>query len=134
MKRQPGPSQRQLRVAEEIRHVLAALLERGDFHDPEMAKRRVTVTEVKVGPDLRVATVYVTPLGGGDARPAILGLAKAAPWLRSEIGRAVRLRLVPELRFLADETLDEAMRIARILNSPEVKRDLEPPAKGEPEE
>lgn len=119
-----APSQRQLRVGEELRHAIASVIERGEFRDPDLAGRGITVTEVRVSPDLRNATVFVTPLGGGDVQPVLAGLKRAKAFLRHEIGRAVQLRLVPELWFQPDTTFDEANRIELLLRSPEVRRDV----------
>ena len=128
---QRQPSQRQLRVGEEIRHILAEILERGNIRDPDVANRPVTVTEVSVSPDLRNASVYVIPLGGGDCLSLLAGLKRVRSFLRHEIGRALRLRLVPDLTFFADQSFDTASRIEALLKSPAVCRDLshdaEPP-------
>jgi ribosome-binding factor A len=120
-----GPSQRQLRVAEEIRHVLAGLLERRDFRDPELANAQITVTEVRVGPDLRHATVFVSRLGRRDIDALLPALRRAAAFMRSQVAHAVRLRLAPELSFQPDHALDYASKIDRLLHQPEVARDLE---------
>lgn len=122
------PSQRQLRVGEELRHAVAAVIERGDFRDPDLQGRAITVTEVRVSPDLRAATVFVVPLGGGEVGSILAGLKRAKAYLRHEIARAVELRTVPDLSFEADTSFDEASRIDRLLRSPEVQRDLEPHA------
>ncbi len=119
-----APSQRQLRVGEELRHVLAAALERGDVHDPALAGRAVTVTEVRVSPDLRNATVFVMPLGGGDEGPVMQALARARPFLRRVVARQVQLRYTPDLRFEVDRSFDTADRIERLLQRPEVRRDV----------
>jgi len=120
------PSQRQLRVGEELRHALASVIERGEFRDPDLQGRAITVTEVRVGPDLRNATVFIVPLGGGDYAPVLAGLKRAKAYLRHEISRLVPLRVVPDLWFQPDTSFDEASRIEDILSSPEVQRDLEP--------
>jgi len=119
------PSQRQLRVGEELRHIIAAVIERGEFRDPDLVGRGITVTEVRVSPDLRNATVFVVPLGGGDTAPILSGLKRAKAFLRHEIGKSALLRTVPDLWFQPDTTFDEASRIDDILRSPEVLRDLE---------
>ena len=119
------PSQRQLRVGEELRHAIANLIERGEFRDPDLAGRGITVTEVRVSPDLHNATVFITPLGGGDPTPVLSGLKRAKAFLRHEIARAVKLRAVPELWFLPDTTFDEANRIDMLLRSAQVRRDVE---------
>lgn len=119
------PSQRQLRVGEELRHVLSSVIERGDIRDPDVQGRAITVTEVRISPDLRNATVFVVPLGGQDVAPVLKGLKRARPFLRHEIAKRVDLRTVPELYFEADTTFDEASRITDLLNRPDVRRDLE---------
>ncbi|WP_207485119.1 30S ribosome-binding factor RbfA [Arenibaculum pallidiluteum] len=127
---QHGPSQRQLRVGEEIRHELADLLRRGDFRDPELASLNVTVTEVRISPDLRNATAFVTPLGGSGAEAAVKALKRAAPFLRGQIARSMRLRMAPNLFFEADTSFDYASHINDLLHDPAVQRDLRdgPPA------
>ncbi|CAA7617133.1 30S ribosome-binding factor RbfA [Magnetospirillum sp. UT-4] len=127
------PSQRQLRVGEELRHVIATIIERGDIRDPDLAGRAITVTEVRVSPDLRNATVFVVPLGGGDVAPLLAGLKRARPFLRHEIARMVDLRSVPNLSFEPDTSFDEAGRIEALLNSPQVRRDLSVPGSGDSE-
>lgn len=119
------PSQRQLRVGEELRHVIASILERGDIRDPDVAGRAVTVTEVSVSPDLRNATVFVVPLGGGDTASLLSGLKRVRPYLRHEVAKSVQLRVVPDFSFAADDTFDNASRIEALLNSPQVRRDVE---------
>lgn len=129
-----APSQRQLRVGEEIRHALAMIFERGDLRDPALAGRMLTVTEVRVSPDLKNATAFVTPLGGGtgETMRAILdGLGRAAPHLRHELGRSVRLKFTPRLTFQGDQSFDEAERIDAMLRSDAVRRDLDAPGSGE---
>lgn len=120
--RQPG--QRQLRVGEELRHALAQIVERGELRDPELDGRSITITEVRVSPDLRNATVFVTPLGGGKTAPILSGLRRARPFLRHELSRMVLLRQVPDLSFVADSSYDEAERIESLLRTPDVRRDL----------
>lgn len=119
-----APSQRQLRVGEELRHELADLFRRGDFHDPELQNLNVTVTEVRISPDLRNATAFVTPLGGGNVEEALVALKRAAPFLRGQVARAMKLRFAPTLSFQADTSFDYAGHINAILHSPEVARDL----------
>ena len=121
------PTQRQLRVGEELRHAIANVIERGEFRDPDLQGRPITITEVRVGPDLRNATVFVVPLGGGDVAPILAGLKRAKAFLRHEISRSVQLRAVPDLWFQSDATFDEASRIEALLRSPEVRRDIEAP-------
>lgn len=125
MARSRSPSVRQLRVGEELRHRLAALLERGALRDPVLRGRSFTVTEVRVSPDLRNATVYVLPLGGVWDDGVLDALDRAAPFLRSEMGRDFHMKYLPRLRFARDASYDEAERIDRLLRSPKVARDLE---------
>lgn len=120
-----GPSQRQQRVAELVRHALAEVLQRGDIQDPVLASHVVTVPEVRMSPDLKLATAYVMPLGGQDETPVIAALERHKKILRQEVARRVNLKYAPELRFRRDETFDEAARIDRLLRSDKVQRDLE---------
>ena len=132
-----GPSQRQLRVGEEVRHALAWILERGELRDPALVKTPVTVTEVSVSPDLKNATCFVTPLGGGDAevvRAVVDALERASKFLRHEIAHTVNLKHTPSLRFRHDASFDEAGHIDELLHRPEVARDLEHDDEGEEEE
>jgi ribosome-binding factor A len=117
MTRQHGtaPSQRQLRVGEEIRHALARILARGDLRDPELFDVAITVTEVRASPDLRHATAFVTPLGGADLERVVAALRRAAPFLQGRVGRELRLRFTPSLAFEADRSFDEAGKIDRLL-------------------
>jgi len=110
-----APSQRQLRVGEEIRHALAWILERGDVRDPGLAGPPVTVTEVRLGPDLRIATVYVTRLGGGDISAVLDALNRARPFLRRRMAASVKLKFVSDLVFRSDTTFDRAARIDTLL-------------------
>jgi ribosome-binding factor A len=119
-----GPSQRQLRVAEEVRHVLAGLFERRDFRDPELANAQITVAEVRVGPDLRHATVFVSRLGRSDVDALLPALKRATPFLRGQLAHALRLRFAPDLTFQPDTALEYATKIDRLLHAPEVARDL----------
>ena len=119
-----GPSQRQLRVSELIRHALAEMIQRGDIHDEVLASHIVTIPEVRLSPDLKLATVYVMPLGGVDEKPVIAALEKHKGYLRSEIAHRVNMKYAPDLRFRRDETFDEAERINTLLRSDVVKRDL----------
>ncbi|HWE19599.1 MAG TPA: 30S ribosome-binding factor RbfA [Hyphomicrobiaceae bacterium] len=122
--RKTGPSQRQLRVGELIRHALAEMLGRGEIHDEVLASHVVTVSEVRMAPDLRLATVYIMPLGGKDLKPVLEALDRNRKFIRGEIAHAVNLKFAPEIRFLADQTFDEARRIDEILRSPKVAQDL----------
>ena len=119
-----APSQRQLRVGEMIRHAVAELLARGEVHDDVLASHVVTIPEVRMSPDLRLATVYVMPLGGKDTGEVLAALDRNKRFIRGEITRAVNLKFAPNVRFMADETFDEAQRIEDILRSPGVARDL----------
>jgi ribosome-binding factor A len=121
----PGRSQRQLRVGEVIRHAVAEMLARGDVHDPVIEGHMITVPEVTMTSDLRLATIYVMPLGGRDAKPVIEALERNKKYLRGEIARRVNLKFAPDIRFRVDERFDEAERIEKILRTPEVRRDLE---------
>jgi ribosome-binding factor A len=122
-----APSQRQLRVAELIRHALADALTRGEVMDPVLDRHVVTVPEVRMSPDLKIATVYVVPLGGKDGQPVIKALAGNAKFLRGLLARRVAMKFVPTLRFRLDETFDYAERIDEALRQPDVSRDLEKP-------
>jgi ribosome-binding factor A len=120
-----GPSQRQLRVAELIRHKLAEMLARGDIHDDVLASHVVTISEVRMSPDLKLATGYVMPLGGKDIKPVIEALNRNRKYIRGEIAHAVDLRSAPDIRFREDETFEESSRIERLLMSEKVRRDVE---------
>jgi ribosome-binding factor A len=120
-----GPSQRQLRVAEEIRHVLAGLFERRDFRDPELAAASLTVTEVRMSPDLKHATAFVARLGRSDVGELLPVLKRAAPFLRGQVAHALQLRFAPDLSFQPDHALEYATKIDRLLHAPDVARDLE---------
>lgn len=120
-----GPSQRQLRVAEEIRHVLADVFARRDLHDPELEGEDLTVTEVRLSPDLRNATAFVSRLGRTDVDVLLPALGRARTYLRGRVAHALGLRFAPALSFQPDHALDTAMSIDRLLRSPEVARDLD---------
>src|ERR1700721_2811668 len=119
-----NPTQRQLRVGELIRHELADMLTRGDIHDPVIQAHLITVPEVRMSPDLRLATIYVMPLGGRDVEKVIEALDRNKRYVRGEIGRRGTLKFAPEIRFRADERFDEAERIEKLLRTPVVQRDL----------
>lgn len=119
-----GPSQRQLRVGELVRHKLAEMLSRGDIHDDVLAAHVVTVPEVRMSPDLKLATAYVMPLGGKDAKPVLEALDRHKRYIRGEVAHALNLKFAPELRFRFDETFDEGARIDALLDSPVVRRDI----------
>ncbi len=120
-----GPSQRMLRVGELIRHRIAELLVRGDIHDDVIASHSITIPEVRISPDLKLATVYVMPLGGSDVKPVIDALTRNKKYIRAEVAHALNLRYAPDLRFREDETFEEATRIDRLLDSPKVKQDTD---------
>ncbi len=117
-------SPRQLRVGELIRHALADMLSRGDIHDPVIEAHMITVPEVRMSADLRLATVYVMPLGGRDEKEVLEALETNKRYMRGEIARRVNLKFAPEIRFRIDERFDEAERIEKLLRTPEVQRDL----------
>src|SRR6202012_3389075 len=119
-----GGAQRQLRVGELIRHELAAMLSRGDVHDPVIEEHMITVPEVHMSPDLRLATIYVMPLGGRDEKDVVAALERNKRYVRGEIARRVNLKFAPEIRFRVDERFDEAERIEKLLRTPVVQRDL----------
>jgi len=120
----PGGSQRQLRVGELVRHALAEMLTRGEVHDPVIESHLVTVPEVRMTADLRLATVYVMPLGGRDADEVVAAFEKHKKFLRTELAHRINLKFAPDIRFRVDERFAEAERIEKLLHSPEVKRDL----------
>ena len=120
-----GPSQRQLRVGELIRHALAEMLARGDIHDDVLAKHVVTVPEVRLSPDLKLATCYIMPLGGLDIAPVLKALDANKRYLRGEIAHRVNLKYAPDLRFRADESFAEAERIDALLDTVAVRRDTQ---------
>lgn len=132
MKRTTPPSgssaanQRQLRVGELIRHALAEILTRGDVHDPALEATVVTVPEVRMTPDLKLATAFVMPLGGKDADTVVAALERHKPYIRGEIAHRINLRYAPELRFRLDRSFEEGAHIDALLRSPTVRRDLEP--------
>ena len=119
-------SQRQLRVGEELRHVLAQLLRPGELRDPALRDASVTVTEVRVSPDLRNATAFVMPFAGANADQIMAGLKRSAVFLKGRVARMVELRQVPNIVFALDDAFDNAARIAALLARPEVERDLHP--------
>src|SRR3954447_26815186 len=121
---QKGPSQRQLRVGEVLRHALSDILRENEIRDPDLTGVSVTVTEVKPSPDMRHATVFVEPLGGRNAEIIIPALNRHRGFLRGELGRLIALKFTPELRFVEDKSFAEAERIEKILHSERVARDL----------
>ena len=124
----PRPaSQRQLRVGEELRHSLAQLLRPGELRDPALREANITVTEVRVSPDLKNATAFVMPLAGANAGDIMAGLKRSAVFLKGRVAHMVELRQVPNIAFAFDTSFDSAARIAALLHRPEVERDLQPP-------
>jgi len=121
-------SQRQLRVAEELRHVLAKIFRQGECRDPALENASITVTEVRMSPDLRSATAFVMPLAGINAAEVLAGLGRCATFLKGRVAREMRLRNTPNLVFALDESFDRAARISALLAQPEVARDLQPQA------
>lgn len=119
-----GPSQRQLRVGETLRHALADVLRRGDIRDPELTGVSVTVTQVRPSGDMRYATVFVEPLGGKNAEVVVKALNRHKGYLRGEMGHLIALKFTPELRFVEDTSFAEAEKIETLLKSERVARDL----------
>jgi ribosome-binding factor A len=120
-----APSQRALRAGELVRHALAEILARGEVHDPVIETHLITVAEARMSPDLRLATIYVMPLGGHDEKSVLAALDRNKRFLRGEIAHRVNLKFAPDIRFRIDERFDEAQRIEDLLRSPEVARDLD---------
>ena len=121
---QSGPSVRVLRVGEQVRHVLSEILQRGDVHDDVLAKHPVSITEVRMSPDLRHATVFVKPLLGRDEEAVIKALRTNTAYLQREVAARVRQKYAAKLKFLADESFDEGTHIERLLRAPRVAQDL----------
>jgi len=119
-----GPSQRQLRVGEMLRHALAQILLRGEIRDPDLDGVSITVTQVKPSGDMRHATAFVEPLGGQNAKSIVAALNRHKAFLRGEMGRVIELKFTPELRFVEDTSFAEAQRIEALLKSERVQRDL----------
>jgi ribosome-binding factor A len=128
------PSQRMLRVAELIRHAVAQLLSRGEINDPELAGIVVTVPSVKMSPDLKLATIYVLPMGGEGRETIVAALDRHKKFLRGEIAHRVNLKFAPDIRFRVDEGFDAAQRIDALLNSPKVAQDLAAPGEDDDRE
>ncbi|HLT77499.1 MAG TPA: 30S ribosome-binding factor RbfA [Ferrovibrio sp.] len=120
-----GRSQRQLRVGEELRHILSDVLRNGHFRDPDLADLAVTVTEVRVSPDLRAATAFIMPLGGKDGPKIIAALNRAQAYIRTEAVKQINLRVAPTFSFKLDHSFDEAERVSRLLQQPTVRADIE---------
>lgn len=119
-----GPSQRQLRAAELVRHALVDVITREELRDPDLKGVSITVGEVRSSPDLKHMTVFVSSLGAHDGATLAAAMNRCAPFLRSKLGRHVELRFTPELHFISDASYDEARHIDELLSSPEVARDL----------
>ncbi len=126
-----APSQRALRIGEVIRHALAEILSRGEVRDEVLTSHAVTVPEVKMSPDMRLATAYVMPLGGRDVGPVLEALERHRRYIKGEVARRINLRYAPDIRFRRDETFEEASRIETLLRSEKVRRDLEAHGDGE---
>src|ERR1700736_312969 len=122
----PGGSQRQLRVGETVRHAVADILSQGNVHDPDLEGHIITVPEVRMSPDLKLATIYVMPLGGRDTDIVIAALERNKKFLRGEVARRVNLKFAPDIRIRVDDRFDEAERIEKLLRTPAVQRDLAP--------
>lgn len=124
--RKNGPSQRQLRVGELVRHALTEVLQRGEISDPLLEKTVVSITEVSMSPDLKIATAWIAPLGVADAQPVVRALAANARQIRGKLSPALRqMKYMPDLRFRADTSFDNYSRIDALLHRPEVARDLD---------
>jgi ribosome-binding factor A len=121
-----GGSQRQLRVAELVRHAMADILAQGSAHDAELEGHVITIPEVRMSPDLKLATIYVMPLGGRDIDKVMTALDRNRKFLRGEVARRVNLKFAPDVRFRVDDRFDEAERIEKLLRTPAVQRDLAP--------
>jgi ribosome-binding factor A len=119
-----GPSQRQLKVGEQVRRALADALTRGDTHEPALARTSITVSEVRMSPDLRHATAFVMPLGGRDVEGALAALGRARGELRRAVSRAVPLKFAPDLAFRVDDSFDRMEETRRLLDQPAVRRDI----------
>jgi ribosome-binding factor A len=128
------PTQRALRAGEVIRHAIAEILARGEVHDPVIQGHLITVPEVRMTADLKLATIYVMPLAGRDEKPVLAALERNKRYLRGEIARRVNLKFAPDIRFRLDERFDEAERIEKLLRTPQVQRDLVPPSDHESED
>ena len=120
-----APTQRMLRIGELIRHRIAELLVRGDIHDDVIASHSITIPEVRISHDMKLATIYVMPLGGEDMKPVIDALERNKKYIRAQVAQTLNLRYAPDLRFREDQTFEEATRIDRLLDSPHVRQDIE---------
>ncbi len=121
-----GPSQRQLRVGEMVRHALTRVLQRGEVQDDRLTSTVISISEVSMSPDLKIATAYVSPLGGGDAKPIIKALAENAKFIRGRLSPLLcQMKYMPEFRFREDTSFDNYSKIDALLHSEAVKRDLD---------
>ena len=120
-----GPTQRMLRIGELVRHKIAEMLARSEIHDDVLAGHVITIPEVRISPDLKLATVYVMPLGGKSIKPVVEALTRNKMYIRTQVAHTLNLRYAPDLRFLEDKTFEEATRIDRLLDSPHVRQDVE---------
>ena len=120
-----GPSQRQLRAGELVRHAMVEILREQALADPALAGVSVTLTEVRMSPDLRHAMCYVMPLGGDQAKEVVAALNRASRFLRGRLGPAVALKFTPDLKFVRDDSFDEASRMSRLFDDPKVRQDLD---------
>ena len=121
----PGGSQRQLRVGEIVRRAISDIFSQGGVHDPVLEGHLITVPEVRMSPDLKLATIYVMPLGGRDTDIVLSALENNKKFLRGEVARRVNLKFAPDIRFRVDERFDEAERIEKLLRTPAVQKDLQ---------
>ena len=122
-----GPTQRQLRVGEMLRHALSEVLRENEIRDSDLEGVSVTITQVKPSPDMRYATVFCEPLGGENAKAIVAALNRHKGFLRGEMGHRITTKFTPDLRFVEDDSFAEAQKIETILKSPEVQRDLAAP-------
>ena len=120
-----GPSQRQLRLGELVRHKVAEMLVRGEIHDDTLAGYVLSIPEVRLSPDLKLATIFIMPLGGADPKPVLAALDRHKRYIRGEVASAINLKFAPDVRFRFDDTFDEANRIDALLDSPKVRQDIE---------
>lgn len=126
-----GPSQRQLRIGELIRRTLSEMLARGDIHDPDLNRMSITIGEVRVSPDLRVATAYIMPLGGKDPEGALASLRQNRHELRRGVSKALTIKFSPEIRYEIDDTFERIDNTRRMFADERVRRDVEAPSEPE---
>jgi ribosome-binding factor A len=128
-----GPTQRQLRAGELVRHALVEILRAETFTDPALQDALVTISEVRVSPDLKHALCFVEPLGGKEAPTVIEALNRASRFLRGRLGPAIEMKFTPDLKFVHDDSFDTAEYISRLLDDPRVRRDVEASAEDDPD-